>query len=109
MVQTTTSVPLMVQQLSRRTKERHTNNHVEESPSLLAIILDTNPHAWALLKPTLPLSKAIANIIVFINAHLAFNNANQVAVIASHAHRAVCLYPRPAKAASAQDEDVDMI
>ena len=29
-----------------------------EAPSLLAIILDTNPHAWALLADSLPLSKA---------------------------------------------------
>jgi transcription initiation factor TFIIH subunit 3 len=73
-------------------------------PSLLAIVLDTNPHAWALLSPTLPLSKAIANILVFINAHLAVNNANQVAVVASHSHRAVWLYPRP----PFSSEDVDM-
>ncbi|KAG9245539.1 TFIIH subunit Tfb4/p34 [Calycina marina] len=65
------------------------------TPSLLFIILDTNPHAWALLQNTLPFSKAIANILVFINAHLAVNNANQVAVIASHSQRSVWLYPRP--------------
>ncbi|KAH8684616.1 transcription factor TFIIH complex subunit [Tricladium varicosporioides] len=74
------------------------------APSLLVIILDTNPHAWALLAPTLPLSKAIANILVFINAHLAVNNANQVAVVSSHCHRAVWLYPRP----SSTSEDVEM-
>lgn len=72
-------------------------------PSLLVIVLDTNPHAWALLSPTLPLSTAVANIIVFINAHLAVNNANQVAVVASHSHRAVWLYPPPSTS-----EDVDM-
>ncbi|KAI9744873.1 MAG: RNA polymerase II transcription factor B subunit 4 [Claussenomyces sp. TS43310] len=82
-----------------------TNN--EESPSLLAIILDTNPHAWALLGPTLPLSKAVANLLVFINAHLACNNANQVAVVASHSQRAVWLYPRPHELTPAS-EDVDM-
>src|ERR1700709_1978660 len=74
------------------------------TPSLLVIVLDTNPHAWALLAPTLPLSKAIANILVFINAHLAVNNANQVAVVASHSHRAVWLYPRP----PSSSEDVEM-
>lgn len=68
------------------------------------IILDTNPHAWALLSPTLPLSKAIANILVFINAHLAVNNANQVAVLASHSQRAVWLYPQP----PSQGEDTVM-
>lgn len=67
----------------------------EETPSLLTIILDTNPHAWALLNPTLTLSKTLSTLLVFINAHLAFSAANQVAVIASHSQRAVFLYPRP--------------
>lgn len=70
---------------------------VEEAPSLLTVVLDTNPHAWALLHETLPLSKAVANLLVFINAHLAFNNANQVAVVASHSQRAAWLYPRTPK------------
>lgn len=77
-------------------------------PSLLTVVLDTNPHAWALLAPTLPLSKAVANLIVFINAHLACNSANQVAVIASHSQRAVWLYPQTVKAAHFPDEDVEM-
>ncbi|KAM0804446.1 transcription factor TFIIH complex subunit [Usnea florida] len=69
----------------------------EPPPSLLTIILDTNPHAWALLAPTLPLSAAIANLLVFINAHLAFNNSNKVAIIASHTQRAEFLYPVPSQ------------
>ncbi|CAL3962702.1 unnamed protein product [Diplocarpon coronariae] len=74
------------------------------SPALLVIVLDTNPHAWALLASTLPLSGAIANILIFINAHLAVNNANQVAVVASHSHRAAWLYPSP----PVVSEDVEM-
>ncbi|KAN0081058.1 TFIIH subunit Tfb4/p34 [Elaphomyces granulatus] len=68
-----------------------TNN--ELAPSLLTIVLDTNPHAWALLEESLPFSKAVANILVFINAHLACNYANEVAVVASHSQRAAWLYP----------------
>ena len=64
-----------------------------EAPSLLTIILDTNPHAWALLADSLPLSKAVTNLLVFINAHLAINHANRVAVLASHAEKAEWLYP----------------
>ncbi|KAF2761903.1 transcription factor Tfb4 [Pseudovirgaria hyperparasitica] len=64
-------------------------------PSLLTIILDTNPHAWAHLEPTLPLQKAIANLLVFINAHLAFNHSNEVAVLASHSQKIQWLYPTP--------------
>jgi transcription initiation factor TFIIH subunit 3 len=55
------------------------------------------------LEAELPLSKAIANILIFINAHIAFNNANQVAVIASHSLRAVWLYPRPSVQQSVDD------
>lgn len=68
-----------------------------EAPSLLTIILDTNPHAWALLANSLPLSKAVANLLVFINAHLAVNHANKVAVLASHAERAEWLFPTTTK------------
>lgn len=64
-----------------------------ETPALLTIVLDTNPRAWAALANTLPLSKAIANILVFANSHLALGSTNQVAVIASHSNRAVWLYP----------------
>ncbi|EGD97598.1 transcription factor TFIIH subunit Tfb4 [Trichophyton tonsurans CBS 112818] len=68
-------------------------------PSLLTVILDTNPHAWAQLQETLPLSSAVTNLLVFINAHLACNYANKVAVVASHNHQAVWLYPTPPAAA----------
>ncbi|KAK7755631.1 RNA polymerase II transcription factor B subunit 4 [Diatrype stigma] len=64
-----------------------------QTPSLLTVIIDTNPRAWAALKSVLPISQAIANILVFINAHLAFGNDNQVAVFAAHTNRAVWLYP----------------
>lgn len=64
-------------------------------PSLLTIVLDTNPHAWAHLSDTLPLATALANILVFINAHLASGNANSVAVIASHSNKSCFLYPTP--------------
>ncbi|KAK0380528.1 transcription factor tfb4 [Colletotrichum limetticola] len=83
----------------------------EATPSLLSIVIDTNPRAWAALNDILPLSKAIANILVFVNAHLAFSNANQVAIIASHSNRAVWLYPSKPGAAtngSANSEDVAM-
>lgn len=74
---------------------RHVKTDVAPPPSLLAIVLDTNPHAWAHLSSSLALSAALANILVFINAHLASGNANEVAVIASHSHKATFLYPTP--------------
>ncbi|KIW87950.1 uncharacterized protein Z519_11535 [Cladophialophora bantiana CBS 173.52] len=71
------------------------SHSTEQSPSLLALILDTNPAAWSLLSETLPLSSAVANLLVFINAHLAANYTNKVAVIASHCDQAAWLYPTP--------------
>lgn len=65
----------------------------DPAPSLLTVILDTNPHAWALLENSLSLSQAIANVLVFVNAHLACNYANEVAVVASHSQKATWLYP----------------
>ncbi|GAO13327.1 uncharacterized protein UV8b_00695 [Ustilaginoidea virens] len=81
----------------------------EETPSLLSVIVDTNPRAWAALDDALPLSKAIANILVFVNAHLAFSNANQVAIIAAHVNRAVWLYPTPPGDASANARVSDAV
>ncbi|KAH9885902.1 TFIIH subunit Tfb4/p34 [Xylariomycetidae sp. FL2044] len=92
------------------------SDHYDESafttqiPSLLTIVIDTNPRAWAAISHLLPISKAIANILVFINAHLAFGNDNQVAILAAHTNRAAWLYPKspnPDLFAAASD-DVEM-
>lgn len=87
----------------------------EHNPSLLTIVLDTNPAAWAVLSDTLPLAKAVADLLVFINAHLACNYTNKVGVIASHCDKAQWLYPTPTeqklprhapKASQKRSEDV---
>ncbi|KAI1327600.1 TFIIH subunit Tfb4/p34 [Xylariaceae sp. FL0255] len=82
------------------------------APSLLTVIIDTNPRAWAAIHSELPISNAIANILVFINAHLAFGNENQVAVLAAHTSRAVWLYPpspnRDDHSNGDRDGDVEM-
>ncbi|KAH8768915.1 transcription factor tfb4 [Diaporthe sp. PMI_573] len=87
----------------------------EETPSLCAIVIDTNPRAWAALKRELPISKALANILVFVNSQLAFSSTNQVALVASHTNRAVWLYPPRPKPREArprgnarQDGDIEM-
>lgn len=69
----------------------------EETPSLTAIVIDTNPRAWAAINDALPISKALTNILVFVNAQLAYSSTNQVAIIASHTNRAVWLWPQPPK------------
>ncbi|KAL8850372.1 MAG: hypothetical protein Q9221_004692 [Calogaya cf. arnoldii] len=74
----------------------HYSKPSEEPPiSLLTIILDTHPSAWALISPTLPFSTFLAHLLVFINAHLACNNSNQICIIAAHPQRAEFLYPAP--------------
>ncbi|KAL6706779.1 RNA polymerase II transcription factor B subunit 4 [Coniothyrium glycines] len=90
---------------------RHVRTDEAPPPSLLAIVLDTNPHAWAHLSSTLSLSSALANILVFINAHLASGNANEIAVIASHSHKTAFLYPTPSGPRpqhGAANGDIDM-
>ncbi|KAK4120858.1 putative transcription factor [Parathielavia appendiculata] len=85
--------------------------NTDDIPSLLTIIIDTNPRAWAAVADVLPISKLIANILVSVNAHLAFSNSNRVALIAAHTNRAVWLYPpppKPTKQAPAHSRDVDM-
>ena len=83
-------------------------NNKDLAPSLLTVIIDTNPHAWALLEDSLPLSKAVANILVFINAHLACNYANEVAVVASHSQKAAWLYPSQNGPNPSADQDGDV-
>ncbi|KAL4975336.1 TFIIH subunit Tfb4/p34 [Aspergillus desertorum] len=84
----------------------------DPAPSLLTVIIDTNPHAWALLeqdgKNQLSFSTALANILVFLNAHLACNYANEVAVVASHTHKAAWLYPSPSSSITSADSDGDV-
>ena len=68
-------------------------NCSEDKPSLLVVILDTNPFAWAELQAELSLQTALAHLLLFLNAHLSFSHANQVAVIASHTKEATFLFP----------------
>ncbi|KAL4938307.1 hypothetical protein BDV06DRAFT_57844 [Aspergillus oleicola] len=93
--------------------EHYETSANDPAPSLLTVILDTNPHAWALLeqdgKDQLSLSTALANILVFLNAHLACNYANEVAVVASHSHKAAWLYPvTPQASGAGADADGDV-
>lgn len=85
------------------------NRSSDDKPSLLVLILDTNPFAWSKLHPTLPLPRAVASILLFLNAHLAFSHANRVAVIAAHTKEAVFLYPstHPTSIASFQTSVTD--
>lgn len=65
----------------------------EESPSLLTIIVDTNPIEWHKISDKLSMKSMIQSLLIGINAHLSINNSNNVAIIASHCDGAVFLYP----------------
>lgn len=54
----------------------------EDDSNLLVIIIDTNPFVWS--ASPLPLTDALRQILLFINAHLALKHDNKLAVIASH-------------------------
>ncbi|TGZ83864.1 Tfb4-domain-containing protein [Ascodesmis nigricans] len=84
---------------------RYTAVNGDDKPSLLVVILDTNPFAWSRLSDSLPLQTALSHVLLFINAHLAFSHANRVAVIASHTNSATFLYPTPPSPASPENPD----
>ncbi|KAG9297534.1 hypothetical protein G9A89_001474 [Geosiphon pyriformis] len=68
----------------------------EDDSNLLVLIIDTNPFIWAqsaALHDGLSLDEALNQILIFINAHLAFKHDNKLAVIASHVGKSKFLYP----------------
>lgn len=71
-------------------QERQVDTH---PAALLVIVIDTNPSAWAELHPYIRIDRFLADIIVFVNAHLACNHANRIAVLASHCASTAWLYP----------------
>ncbi|KAL6939682.1 hypothetical protein ACO0RG_003527 [Hanseniaspora osmophila] len=68
----------------------------EETPSLLTLVIDTNPAIWGFDedKDESELINALESLVVFLNAHLAFNTSNRVCVIAAHAEGIQYLYPK---------------
>lgn len=74
---------------------------IEDTPSLLTVVVDTSFRSWVqLTKQTntddggeKQLIEALKSIVVFLNAHLAFNSSNQVCVIAAHSRGIKYLYP----------------
>lgn len=74
------------------------SQYAEETPSLLTLVIDTAPKLWAELddekSQNANIISVFESIIVFLNAHLAFNSSNQVAVIAAHSQGIKYLYPK---------------
>ncbi|SCU92318.1 LAMI_0E09758g1_1 [Lachancea mirantina] len=84
----------------------------EEAPSLLTVIVETNPKLWAELEREnqehANLLDTLQSLLVFLNAHLAFNSANQVAVIAAHSSEIRYLYPSPNRDPSVDRKSGDL-
>lgn len=74
------------------------SQYAEETPSLLTVIIDTAPQLWAELDnerhQNANIITVLESVIVFLNAHLAFNSSNKVAVIAAHSQGIKYLYPK---------------
>ncbi|QEU61876.1 Tfb4 [Kluyveromyces lactis] len=78
---------------------------IEDTPSLLTVVVDTSIHSWVQLTKQQSgsgsegssgekqLIEALKSIVVFLNAHLAFNSGNQVCLIAAHSEGMKYLYP----------------
>jgi transcription initiation factor TFIIH subunit 3 len=73
-------------------------------PSLLTLIIDTSPAPWSQLAHSLPLHAVVQTLLVFVNAHLAVNHSNQVAVLASHVDCVEWLYPTTSTVSGRSEE-----
>jgi transcription initiation factor TFIIH subunit 3 len=65
----------------------------DESPSLLTIIFDISAESWSKVSDQFSLQKVLESLSIGINSHLALNNSNRVAIIASSGDGARFLYP----------------
>lgn len=72
------------------------DTQVDDS-SLLTIILDLVPEGWYNIKQNISIKEVVKALIVFLNAHLSLNNANQAAFIGSSHMGSRFLYPNPSK------------
>lgn len=94
----------------QQTKPR--SHLAEETPSLLIVVVDTAPRLWAELDNESNqdgrMIETLKSLLVFLNAHLAFNNSNQVAVIAAHSHGIKYLYPKSSSNHSTSRKNKDL-
>ncbi|CAM9019525.1 unnamed protein product [Wickerhamomyces anomalus] len=56
-------------------------------------LVNTNPVVWHKISDKLSLKSMLKSLVIAMNAHLALNNSNQIAVVASHSDGARFLYP----------------
>lgn len=75
----------------------HSSEGQEDCPSLLTLILELTPTGWYNLRNETSIIDVVKALLVFLNAHLALNNSNQVSFILSTPDGSRFLYPNPVK------------
>lgn len=66
-----------------------------DDPSLLTLILEVTPSGWYNIRNEASIIDIVRALLVFLNAHLALNNSNQVAFILSTPSGNKFLHPNP--------------
>lgn len=70
----------------------------DDSPSILTLIIDTNPIAWRLRRQfgtekMVQYNNLVAQLIIFCHSYALMNRSNRIVVIANHSSESVVLYP----------------
>jgi Transcription factor Tfb4 len=84
----------------------------DDSPSILTLIIDTNPIAWKLRRQfgtekMIQYNDLVAQLIIFCHAYALMNRSNRIVVIANHPSESVVLYPSNKHSNQAKDISSD--
>ena len=71
----------------------------DTDPSMLALIIDTNPMAWKLRRQfgsekLLDYNDLVSQLIIFCHSYALMNRSNRIVVIANHPTESVVIYPK---------------
>lgn len=71
----------------------------DNDPSILTIIVDTNPLGWKLRRQfgsdtMVEYNHLVAQLIIFCHSYTLMNRANRIVVIANHPTESIVIYPR---------------
>ena len=71
----------------------------DNDPSILTLIVDTNPLAWKLRRQfgtenMIDINELIAQLVIYCHAYALLHRSNRIIVIANHPAESVVIYPR---------------
>lgn len=71
----------------------------DTDPSILTLIIDTNPMAWKLRRQfgsekLLDYNDLVSQLIIFCHSYALMNRSNRIVVIANHPTESVVIYPK---------------